>query len=67
MSGGSGSTLTDWMVDTLETVLPQLSKARIVTEGIASMEALKAQIKADVLESRFQVVGPAQVCAWVRL
>ncbi len=66
VGGGSDSTLSDWMVETLETVLPQLIKAGVVTEEIA-MEALKANIAAEVQASHFQVVGPAQMCAWVRL
>jgi ubiquinone/menaquinone biosynthesis C-methylase UbiE len=66
VGGGSDSTISDWLVETLETVLPQLINAREVTEEIA-MEALKANIAADVLESQFQVVGPAQICAWIRL
>jgi ubiquinone/menaquinone biosynthesis C-methylase UbiE len=66
VGGGSDSTISDWLVETLETVLPQLIKARTVTEEI-SMEGLRANIAADLLESQFQVAGPAQICAWVRL
>jgi ubiquinone/menaquinone biosynthesis C-methylase UbiE len=66
VGGGSDSSITDWAVETLETVLPQLIKARAVREEIA-IEALKANMAADVQASHFQVVGPAQICAWIRL
>ncbi len=66
VGGGSNSVLSDWVVDTLETVLPQLIKSGAVTEEI-TMEVLKANIAADVQASHFQVVGPAQICAWIRL
>ena len=59
MGGGSDSTLSDWMVETLETMLPQLIKAGVITEEI-DIEALKANIAAEVQESHLQVVGPAQ-------
>jgi hypothetical protein len=67
MNGGSDCTLSDWLVDTLESVMPHLIKARTMPKAIPSIEALKAQIAADVRETHFQVVGPAQICAWVRL
>jgi SAM-dependent methyltransferase len=49
VGGGSDSSLSDWFVGTLETVLPQLIKARAVTEEIA-MEALKANSAATEIE-----------------
>jgi ubiquinone/menaquinone biosynthesis C-methylase UbiE len=67
VGGGSNRTLSDWYLDTLESVLPHLIKERTVSEKIPSVEALKDQIAAEVRETRFQVVGPAQICAWVRL
>jgi ubiquinone/menaquinone biosynthesis C-methylase UbiE len=67
LGGGPDRTLTDLVIDTLETVLPQLVKTGTLTEAIPSVEALKDQIAADVQRTRFQVVGPAQICAFVRL
>lgn len=49
----------------LRPIMPQLIKARAMTEEIA-MAAFKAKIAADVQASRFQV-GPAQICAGIRL
>jgi ubiquinone/menaquinone biosynthesis C-methylase UbiE len=66
VGGGSDSTISDWLVETLETTLPQLIKARVITEQI-DIEALKADIADEVQESHLQVVGPAQICAGVRL
>jgi hypothetical protein len=53
-------------VETLETVLPQLIKAGVITEEI-DIDALKANIADEVQEARLQVVGPAQICAWIRV
>jgi ubiquinone/menaquinone biosynthesis C-methylase UbiE len=66
VGGGSDSTLSDWMVETLETTLPQLIKAGVITEEI-DIEALRANIADEVREARLQVVGPAQICAWIRV
>jgi ubiquinone/menaquinone biosynthesis C-methylase UbiE len=66
VGGGSDSTISDWMVETLETVLPQLVRTGVITEEIDT-EALKANIADEVQEARLQVVGPAQTCAWIRL
>jgi 2-polyprenyl-3-methyl-5-hydroxy-6-metoxy-1,4-benzoquinol methylase len=66
VGGGSDSTISDWMVETLETALPQLIEAEVITEEI-DIEALKANIAAEVQEYHLQVVGPAQICAWIRL
>jgi ubiquinone/menaquinone biosynthesis C-methylase UbiE len=66
VGGGSDSTLTDWMVETLETVLPQLMKAKVITEEI-DIEALKADIADEVQKAHLQLFGPAQTCAWVRV
>jgi hypothetical protein len=45
--------LSDGLLETLETVLPQLIEARVVTEDI-DLEALKANIAAEVQESHFR-------------
>jgi ubiquinone/menaquinone biosynthesis C-methylase UbiE len=66
VGGGSDSTLSDWMVETLETTLPQLIKAGVITQEI-DIEALRADIADEVREARLQVVGPAQICAWIRV
>ena len=66
VGGGSDSSITDWMVETLETVLPQLIKAGVITKEI-DIEALRADIADEVREARLQVVGPAQICGWIRV
>lgn len=66
VGGGSDSTITDWMVETLETTLPQMIKAGVITEEI-DIEALKGNIADEVQAYHLQVVGPAQICAWIRV
>ena len=67
MGGGSDPTISNWYVDTFESVLPQLIKMNMVTDEIASIEAMKAQIAADVQRYHIQIYGTAQICAWARL
>jgi 2-polyprenyl-3-methyl-5-hydroxy-6-metoxy-1,4-benzoquinol methylase len=67
IGGGTDSTISDWCVDTLETLLPLLIKERAIPEEMISIKDLKAQIAEDVRASHFQVVGVAQICAWATL
>jgi ubiquinone/menaquinone biosynthesis C-methylase UbiE len=67
IGGGSDSAITDWLLETLETVLPQLIQAGFVSEESVSIASLKAGIANDVKRSHGQIIGPAQICAWVRL
>jgi 2-polyprenyl-3-methyl-5-hydroxy-6-metoxy-1,4-benzoquinol methylase len=67
IGGGGDSAITDWLVETLETLLPQLIKAGVVSEESVPINLLKANIAHDVERSHRQIVGPAQICAWVRL
>jgi 2-polyprenyl-3-methyl-5-hydroxy-6-metoxy-1,4-benzoquinol methylase len=67
IGGGSDSAITDWLLETLETVLPQLSKGGVVSEESVPIDFLKASIAEDVERSHRQIIGPAQICAWVRL
>ena len=55
---------TGHFLETLETTLPQLIKAGVITQEI-DIEALRADIADEVREARLQVVGPAQMCAWI--
>jgi hypothetical protein len=67
MGGGSDSTISNWLVDMFESVLPQLIKTNMITDEIASLEAMKAQIAADMQKYHIQIKGPAQICVWARL
>jgi SAM-dependent methyltransferase len=67
IGGGSDSAITDWLLEALETLLPQLIKAGVVTEESVPIELLKTSIANDVARSHRQIVGPAQICAWIRL
>jgi len=55
------------VAETLESVLPQLVRMRILTADSIAIETLETRIRDDVLEARSQIVGPAQFCAWTRV
>ena len=56
-----------WMVDTLESLLPQLQRMGIVMEPIMAIETLEIRLREAIVAARSQVSGPAQICAWARV
>ena len=67
VDGGEDSPLYGWAADTLESVVPQLVKMRILTEDTIAIETFERRLRTAVVEARSQVVGPAQFCAWTRI
>jgi ubiquinone/menaquinone biosynthesis C-methylase UbiE len=65
--GGDDSPLFAWIAETLKSFLPQIVKMRIVPEDTIAIETIEARLRAAAVESRSQVVGPAQFCAWARV
>jgi 2-polyprenyl-3-methyl-5-hydroxy-6-metoxy-1,4-benzoquinol methylase len=67
VGGSEDSPLYGWVADTVESLVPQLARMRALTADTIDIETLEARIRADVLEARSQIVGPAQFCAWTRV
>lgn len=67
VGGGEDSPLYAWLADTFESVLPMLVKMGILDAGTVAFETLGDRLRAAVVEARSQVVGPRQICAWVRV
>jgi SAM-dependent methyltransferase len=67
VGGGEDSPLITWIAGTLESVLPQLAKMRILTADTIAMETFETRLREAVVEARSQIVGPAQFCAWTRV
>ena len=66
VGGGADSPLYGALADLLQTLQPQLERMRIMTAEIAK-DGLESRLRDAVIESRSQVFGPGQVCAWARL
>ena len=64
---GEDSPLVAWIAETLEIVLPQLAKMRILTADTIAIETLETRLRKAVVEAQSQIVGPAQFCAWARV
>ena len=67
VGGGKDLPLDALVAETLESVLPQLVRLRILTADSITIKTLETRIRDDVLEARNQIVGPAQFCAWTRV
>jgi 2-polyprenyl-3-methyl-5-hydroxy-6-metoxy-1,4-benzoquinol methylase len=67
VGGGEDSPLIAWMASTLESVVPQLAKMRIVTADTIAIETFEDRLRTAVVEAQSQLVGPAQYCAWTRV
>ena len=67
VDGGEDSPLYGWAADTLESVMPQLVKMRILTEDTIAIDTFERRLRTAAVEARSQVVGPAQFCAWTRI
>ena len=67
VGGGDDSPLIPWVADTLESVLPQLAKMRIVTADTIAIETFEDRLRTAVVEAQSQIVGPAQYCAWTTI
>ena len=67
VSGGEDSPLINWIAGTLESVLPQLAKMRIVTADAIAIETFEDRLRTDVVEAESQLVGPPQYCAWTSI
>jgi 2-polyprenyl-3-methyl-5-hydroxy-6-metoxy-1,4-benzoquinol methylase len=67
VGGGEDSPLIAWIAGTLESVLPQLAKMRIVTADAIAIEKFEDRLRTAVVAAQSQLVGPAQYCAWTRV
>jgi ubiquinone/menaquinone biosynthesis C-methylase UbiE len=61
---GTDSPLYAWIAGTLESVMPQLVKMRILAEDAVAIETFEDRLRTAVIEARSQIVGPTQFCAW---
>jgi ubiquinone/menaquinone biosynthesis C-methylase UbiE len=64
IGGGRDSPLYAWIAGTLESVLPQLVKMQILNADAVAIETFEDRLRAAVVETRSQIVGPTQFCAW---
>ncbi len=67
VGGGIDSPLYAWITGTLESVIPQLVRMRILAADSIAMETFEDRLRNSVVNARSQVVGPAQFCAWTRV
>jgi ubiquinone/menaquinone biosynthesis C-methylase UbiE len=67
VGGGPDSPLYSWVADTLQSVMPQLVKMRILTADALAIETFAERLRTAAVEACSQVVGPAQFCVWSRL
>lgn len=67
VGGGVDSLLYAWAAETLNSFRPQLTKMGIALSGFTDIETLESSLRAAVVEARSQIVGPTQICAWVRI
>ena len=67
VSGGEDSPLYAWMASSLESVIPQLVRMRVLTADTIAMETFEDRLRDAVAQARSQIVGPAQFCAWTRV
>jgi ubiquinone/menaquinone biosynthesis C-methylase UbiE len=67
VGGSADSPLIGWIAATLESVVPQLARMRVVSGDAIGIETFETRLRDAVAEARSQIVGPAQFCAWARV
>jgi ubiquinone/menaquinone biosynthesis C-methylase UbiE len=67
VGGSADSPLIAWIAGTLESVVPQLARMRVVSADAIGIATFETRLRAAVAEVRSQIVGPAQFCAWARV
>jgi SAM-dependent methyltransferase len=67
VGGSADSPLYGSLAELLQSLQPRLDRMRIVLGDTFTMESLESRLRDAVVESRSQIFGPAQVCAWAWL
>lgn len=67
VGGGADAPLYAWFAGLTRTLLPQLIQSRVATAETIAIDTLESRLRSAVVETRSQVEGPAQVCAWTRV
>jgi ubiquinone/menaquinone biosynthesis C-methylase UbiE len=67
VGGSADSPLYGSLAELLQSLQPRLDSMRIVLGDTFTMESLESRLRDAVVESRSQIFGPAQVCAWAWL
>jgi ubiquinone/menaquinone biosynthesis C-methylase UbiE len=61
------SPIVAWLPSTVRSLLPQLEKTGNATAQEVEVETLEDRLRNGLRGANIQVVGPAQMCGWVRL
>ena len=64
IGAGPDSPLYGWLALTLQSILPQLTKAGILVGQSVELESLESRLRNAVVAARSQVAGFTQICAW---
>jgi hypothetical protein len=67
VGGSTDSPLYGSLAELLQNLQPQLERMRIMTAETVAMDEFESRLRDAVIETRSQIYGPAQVCAWARL
>jgi SAM-dependent methyltransferase len=67
VGGGDDSPLYAWVAGTLESVLPHLARTQVPAADLHPISTFDDRLRAAVVGSRSQLVGPPQFCAWARV
>jgi hypothetical protein len=58
--------LLAWLSSTVRTMLPQIEMIGAATDQQIEIETLEHRLREAVRIANLQVVGPPQMCGWVR-
>ena len=64
VGGGVDAPHYAWFAGVARTLLPQMIQAGVATSETVAIDTLESRLRSAVVETRSQVEGPAQVCAW---
>jgi hypothetical protein len=56
-----------WIVHTLRSLMPQLEKIGAATAAEIDIDTLEERLRRSFVETHGQMIGPLQLCGWVRV
>lgn len=67
VGGGMNKPFFDWIETTVRSLLPQIEKIGAATPDELDIDTLGKRLRRAVLAVHGQILGPAQICGWVRV
>ncbi|MGY4495111.1 class I SAM-dependent methyltransferase [Pseudomonas sp. TE3610] len=67
IGGGADALFYRWAAEAVRTLMPHLIRLGGLDEAAVQLNTLEHRLRKATVQARAQLLGPTQVCAWVRL